>query len=84
MFGIPQSTDTLDYLGKLFDQEGWQPILKTKLNLVKLSKELTEEKKKSLTREILREKHTEKSMVGLFDQFDKTVLERFCGSSMVT
>ena len=83
MYGIPQSIDTLEFIGKLFDQEGWQPILKTKLNLVKLNKELSEEKKKSMAKEILREKHTEKSLVGLFDQFDRTVLERFSGSSQV-
>ena len=81
LYGLPESPDTLTAcLSNLFDSENWKPILNTKLNAIKLHKELTEDQKLEETRQLLREKHTEKSLVGLFDNYDSLALERFVGT----
>jgi hypothetical protein len=84
MYGVPTSIDTLtDCLGEVFNQDRWKPLLNHKLNIIKLDRELSEAKKLETTKGLLREKHTEKSLVGLFDKFDRTNLERFVGTSAV-
>ena len=51
LYGLPESPDTLTgCLGKLFDSENWKPILNSKLNSIKLHKELTSEEKQEQTR----------------------------------
>ena len=68
LYGLPASIDTLtECLGKVFEQENWKPILNHKLNVIKLDREKSEAKKLEETKALLREKHTEKSLVGLFD-----------------
>lgn len=83
LYGLPASPDTMaGYLTGLLDSANWQPVLNTKINSVKMNKELTSEQKLEHTREILREKHREKSLVGLFDNYDILALERFAGSHL--
>lgn len=51
LYGLPESPDTLTAcLGNLFDSENWKPILNTKLNAIKLHKELSEDEKLEETR----------------------------------
>ena len=81
MYGLPESPDTLtECLSACFNSDNWAPILKSKVNAVKFDKELTEEQKRTQTKDLLREKHTEKSLVGLFDNYDIDTLERMVGS----
>ena len=83
MYGLPQSPDTLSaYLANMLDSANWQPVLNMKVNSIKMNKEMTDEEKLENTREILREKHREKSLVGLFDNYDQLVLERFVGTHL--
>ena len=81
MYGLPESPDTLmDCLGNLFDSENWKPLLKSRLNMVKMNIEYTEDQKMNETRKLLQEKHTQKSLVGLFSKYDKLTLERMVGT----
>ncbi len=81
MYGLPESIDTItDCLALVFDSQNWKPILNSKLNAIKLHKEMSQNEKLELTKQLLIEKHTEKSLVGLFDQYDKIGLEKFVGT----
>ena len=81
LYGLPESPDTLmDCLGNLFDSENWKPLLKSRLNMVKMHIEYTDEQKIEETRKLLQEKHTQKSLVGLFSKYDKLALERMAGT----
>ena len=54
LYGLPESPDTLtDCLGSLFDSENWKPLLKTRLNMVKLHKEKTHDQKLQETQALL-------------------------------
>ena len=81
MYGLPESPDSLmDCLATLFDSDNWRPLLKSRLNMVKMHIEYSDEKKMEETRKLLQEKHTAKSLVGLFSKYDKLVLERMVGT----
>ena len=83
MYGLPSSKDTLtSYLANLLDSANWQPVLNMKINSIRMNKEMTDDEKRDNTREILREKHREKSLVGLFDNYDQLILERFVGTNI--
>ena len=82
LYGLPESPDTLtDCLADLFSSENWKPLLKSRLNAVKLNKEKTHDQKLEETKLLLQEKHTQKCLVGLFSSFDALALERFVGSA---
>lgn len=81
LYGLPESPDTLtDCLGELFNSDNWKPLLKSRLNQIKLHKEKSHDSKLAETKALLQEKHTEKSLVGLFSKYDKLALERVVGS----
>jgi hypothetical protein len=83
MYGLPESPDSLmDCLATLFDSDNWRPLLKSRLNMVKMHIEYSDEKKLEESRKLLQEKHTQKSLVGLFSKYDKLVLERMVGTQM--
>lgn len=51
MYGLPESIDTItDCLALLFDSQNWKPILNSKLNAIKLHKEMTQNEKIELTK----------------------------------
>jgi hypothetical protein len=72
----------MDCLGNLFDSENWKPLLKSRLNMVKMNIEYSEDQKMNETRKLLQEKHTQKSLVGLFSKFDRLTLERMVGTQI--
>lgn len=54
LYGLPESPDTLtDCLAQLFDSENWKPILKSRLNAVKLHKEKSHDQKLKETQSLL-------------------------------
>jgi len=51
MYGLPESIDTItDCLALVFDSKNWKPILNSKLNAIKLHKEMTQNEKIELTK----------------------------------
>lgn len=81
LYGLPESPDTLtDCISDLFNSDNWKPLLKTRLNSVKHHKEKTHDQKLEETKALLQERHTEKSLVGLFSKYDKLALERLVGT----
>lgn len=44
--------------------------------------EYSEDQKMNETRKLLQEKHTQKSLVGLFSKFDRLTLERMVGTQI--
>ena len=94
MYSIPESPDILEQsmIEIMDNQGGWDMILKHRLNLLRQKtknggrddddKMDTEQFEKSC-REVIREGRTynsQKSIVGLFSQFDGIVLERMVGT----
>jgi len=80
-YGLPESQDTLmDCIADVFSSENWKPILNSRLNSVKHHKEKTHDQKLEETKQLLQEKHTQKSLVGLFSKFDGNQLERVVGT----
>lgn len=54
LYGLPESPDTLtDCLGELFNSDNWKPLLKTRLNQVKMHKEKSHDQKLQETRALL-------------------------------
>lgn len=71
LYGLPESPDTLmDCLADTFSSENWKPLLKSRLNAVKLHKDKTHDEKLEITKQLLQEKHTQKSMVGMYSKYD--------------
>jgi hypothetical protein len=54
--------------------------MKSKANAIRMQKDKSHDQKLEETRQLLQEKHMDKAMVGLFDRYDKLVLERFVGT----
>jgi len=81
LYGLPESPDTIETLAELFKSSHWKPILNSRINNVKFMKEKTHDQKLELTKALLQEKHTQRSMVGLFSKYDKFVLERMVGTA---
>lgn len=84
LYGLPESPDTFtDVLCEITNSDNWKVIMKLRLNKAKMSKEGKEDQEKIMeeARSIMKEKHQDKSIVGLFSKFDKLQLERLVGTA---
>lgn len=84
LYSLPESPDTFtDALCDTLDPQNYKPIIKMRLNMAKLKKdsEKNEEELVEEARMIMKEKNSERSIVGMFSKFDKLQLERIVGSS---
>jgi hypothetical protein len=87
MYGLPESPDTFtDVLCDITKEEGWESIMKVRVNLIKNSGKGAADDETIIkeTQKLLKEKKTAsmtKSVVGLFSKFDGLTLERVVGTA---
>lgn len=82
MYSLPESPDTFtDVLCEITNSENWKVIMKLRVNQAKMAKDKEEEDKLEEARSIMRERHQDRSVVGLFSKFDKLQLERIVGTA---
>lgn len=83
LYGLPESPDTFtDALCEILNPENWKIMLKLRLNKAKMAKDAEKNEGQMIeeARSIMKEKHTDRSIVGLFSKFDKMQLERLVGT----